>query len=169
MAPCARNKPKTSPAALWYMRAEHSLSTGRPRPRATASRAHIRQGINESTMRPPRARNWGCKVLGVLWGWCVLYWSRCGRSRSPNSLPHFYTYWHTCISLMTATMMDRTEACRGGLMRPPRPRREHSSSECRHPTGHINDHALRVGASIQQAHDFAYLRSSESLKPVVVD
>jgi hypothetical protein len=37
------------------------------------------------------------------------------------------------------------------------------------PTGHVNDHALQVGASIQQAHNFVRLSSSESLQPVVVD
>ena len=82
-----------------------------------------------ATERPPRARYKVSEVQSVLWGLCGLYGMGCAASRAPYSLHHFYTYWLTCISSMTAASMDITAACRGGPTRPPRHRSEHASSE----------------------------------------
>ena len=86
-----------------------------------------------ATERPPRARYKVSEVQSVLWGLCGLYGMGCAASRAPYSLHHFYTYWLTCISSMTAASMDITAACRGGAHCPPRYRWEHSSSEPRRP------------------------------------
>ena len=74
----------------------------------------------QATLRPHRARCHRFEVRGVLRTWCVRYGTGYAATRAPYSLPHFYTYTLTCISLMTVTRMDTTSVCRGGALRPPR-------------------------------------------------
>ena len=94
-------------------------------------------------------------MRSVQCGWCGHCGAGCAVMRPPYSIPHFYTYWHTCISLIAFTILVSTSVSRGGNPTPRRFRREDSSSQPgRHAT--TATRALRAyESSRHQAHQIS--------------
>ena len=107
----------------------------------------------------------------MLWGWCGLYGAGCAALRAPYSLPHFYTY---LLTSYLANCLDNVGHHANRVKKGSTPflsslGLEHSSSESKRPATGTKDHALRVGARVQQAQHFAHLPALPAFEPVVID